>query len=114
MKRKSENAIYTRLREVVFALRRNRKCDDRHPARNSHFTNLAYGFEGALRAGLEAGRRQKIFWRKNHEIKFFAASFVSEFVNAGCPRRVNTGAVIAEVENHYFNKIRNVAIRIAN
>jgi hypothetical protein len=72
------------------------------------------GFDGTLRTRLEAWRREQVVRREDHEIKFFAAGFMSKFVKANGPGSVDAGAVVADVEDHHFNLIADTAIRIAN
>jgi hypothetical protein len=71
-------------------------------------------FENALRARLEAGRREKAIWGGDHEIKIFATSFVSKLINASRPRGFDGGAVVTDIEDHDFNQVANTAIGIAD
>ena len=114
VKRKAEYTIYARLSEGILAFRRNRKRDDGHFARCSDFPDLVDGFDGALRARLEARSRQQVVRREDHEVKFFPAGFVREFIKANGPGSLDAGAVVADVENYDFNHVANTAIRIAN
>jgi hypothetical protein len=75
---------------------------------------LVDGFNNALRAKVEPGRREQVVRREDHDVKFFATSFVREFVNANGPGRVDTGAIVTKVQDHDFDQIANTAIRIAN
>ena len=114
VKRKAENAVHARLSEGIFPLWRDRKCDDGHFAGDSHFADLVDGFEGALRAMLKARSGKQTVGSKDHEVIFFTAGFMGEFVKANGPRGFDAGAVLADVEDHDFDQIADTAIRIAN
>jgi hypothetical protein len=114
VKRKAENTIYARHSEGIILLGRDREGNDGHFAGDSYFADLVDGFNDALWARLEARGREEVVRSENHEIKFFAAGLVGEFVNASGSRRIDAGAVVADVEDHDFNSVANAAIRIAD
>ena len=114
MERKAEDTIDAGLSECKLMLGRDRECDDGHFAWWPHFADLLDGFNNPLRAKVEPGRRQHVVRREDHEVKFFATGFVSEFVNANRPGGFDAGAVVTDVENHDFDQIADTAIGIAN
>jgi hypothetical protein len=63
---------------------------------------------------LEAWSGEQTIGSEDHEVKFLAAGFVSEFIKANGPRAFDAGAVVADVEDHDFDQIADTAIRIAN
>ena len=114
MKRQAKNTISAGGAERKFTFRSDAEGDDRHFARRSDFADLAHRFDDALRTRFKTGCGKEVVGSEDHEIEIFAASLVSEFVNASGPRRADAGSVIAEVEDHYLNQVANTAIRIAN
>lgn len=114
MERNAQNAIDACISKCKLLLGRDREADDGHFARRSHFANLIDGFNNALRAQVEPGRRQQVVRREDHDVKFFATGFMGEFVSANGPGRLDAGAVVAEVQDHDFDQIADTAIRIAN
>jgi hypothetical protein len=96
------------------ALVRDGEGDNGHFAHGPDFADLADAFDNPLRTRLEAGSREEAVRSQYHKVEILAARFVSEFVNASGSGSINAGAIVADVQDHYFNQVANTAIRIAN